>query len=259
MEKILNYSFSIISGLAFIIAIYCTRQISNIKSISDQTIGILKQININNIKDTSTTINIKELNAKIADMQFQQESYTEMLGRQSDWFILYVTILFGLFGLIGFGYFISKVKKVKKECDDTIATQKKDYRMHLKDFTDLKVKIFDNIGNVYLLLSESMTTDFSMAFKFRINSIEHFLFSYEISKSKYRIETVKANLEYAIQIISEIEKNNDSINLFSRDMKIYGKELINVLKKVMEIDDKNIESHCSDCIYKINFYSKQKT
>lgn len=77
--------------------------------------------------------------------QFQEEYYINQLGIQSDWMILYTTLIFGIIGLIGFGFFRTHRDEVEKQIDSLDSRLSNSHASHKKqvedDISDLKFKI----------------------------------------------------------------------------------------------------------------------
>ena len=95
--------------------------------------------------------NIDSLNKVIVNYKLQQESYTEMLNRQSDWFIVYVTLLFFILGLFGFVVSNKAVADVKRKNSKDYSKQQKIQNEFIKEFNELKIDVYRGMTNIALL------------------------------------------------------------------------------------------------------------
>ena len=86
-------------------------------------------------------MNKSELVKNIEAQAFKEDFYISQIGVQSDWIILYVTILFGIFGVIGYAVFRKEVEDIKSDYTNF----KVEYVNHYNGFSD-KIENFNVCG-----------------------------------------------------------------------------------------------------------------
>lgn len=72
--------------------------------------------------------------------QFKEDFYINQIGIQSDWIILYVTVLFGIFAIVGYTFFFHKMDEMATRIDERIDEQNKEALVHKKDLRDTKLQ-----------------------------------------------------------------------------------------------------------------------
>lgn len=114
-------------------------------SVLEQRLNGMTEI-IKTIEFKTQTANKDSLMTKIRELEFQQDYYTKQLNIQSDWFILYVTVLFGAFAVFGFVVSRQTIADASANYKDAIATQK---NIHDNAIKDLKFLTYKEVGHLH--------------------------------------------------------------------------------------------------------------
>ncbi|MBV6473960.1 MAG: hypothetical protein JPMHGGIA_02258 [Saprospiraceae bacterium] len=109
---------------------------------------------ISNLSDhrIDSTI-IDSLKRKIVDLKLEQETYTKMLDRQSDWFILYVSLLFVIISIFGFIISQKTVSDIKRRNNKDYKRQNEIHAEFVNEFNNLKFEVYDAIAKLNFLES----------------------------------------------------------------------------------------------------------
>ena len=97
---------------------------------------------------TQTQFNKDSLVNELKEGNFREDYYTKQLAMQSDWFILYVTALFGILSIIGFAYFSHEINRTKDYINEKIDDEQKKSMIHRMEFKELKIDHYQALGNI---------------------------------------------------------------------------------------------------------------
>lgn len=196
---------------------------------------------LTSILKTQNSLEKDSLKYQIAELQFQKESYTDMLGRQSDWFIAYVSILFFIFGFFGYTMFIKRVdegiKTVKKELKSNYRNQIKDYELHKKDYLDLKIEVYSGLADFNFLVANENSDAPAQLIKHALISAQYNKLCYDLSNKKEFMSLCISHISMASFNLQEIQQNperfSDDID-FIKDQKGIIIEAIDVISNITE-------------------------
>jgi hypothetical protein len=80
----------------------------------------------------------------------KQQYYLTQLSIQSDWFIVFVTVLFGVFAVVGYGFFVAQTQAIAKQYEE----QKKIQEQHIteveKRFKKVEIKTLMAYSNIVM-------------------------------------------------------------------------------------------------------------
>jgi hypothetical protein len=139
-------TYSIITILAVISVSSLLMNIYNFKNASTNDSRINK---ITEILQKQNWTNKDSITNEVKFLEFKQEYYTQQLGIQSDWFILYVTVLFGVFGIVGYTFFMNQINTITTEANNAIARQEKIHDEHRLEFIELKKDTLKTNSDMY--------------------------------------------------------------------------------------------------------------
>lgn len=126
----------LISSISILLCIWNISNNSTKDARIDQIITILKS-------ETSRSYNRDSLINQLQIHEFKEEYYVSQLGIQSDWLILYVSILFVITGFVGYTSFVNTIHQIDAKVDNAIKEQEKKHSIHVSEFKDMKVQILE--------------------------------------------------------------------------------------------------------------------
>ena len=171
----------------------------------DELIGVVEDVN----KDLrSEALNMARLDSqqrKIAALQIEKESYSQMINRESDRMIYFVTGLFILFSLIGFGVFKLEIFNMKEDNNTQINAAKKNQQDHKdeilgvvenvkKDLLELKATSHDARGMLFWIEADRHAVDNFLFIRNSIAAAHEFKQAYTFSNSQEAINRCRINL-----------------------------------------------------------------
>ena len=192
----------------------------------DELFGIVEDVNKDLRSEALNMANIDSQQRKIAAMQIEKESYSQMINRESDRMIYFVTGLFILFSLIGFGVFKLEIFNMKEDNNGKIDAAKKDQQGHrdeiLKEiekfkteFLDLKLDHLHSSANMWAMASSVHEDLPGFSFWSSVQSAEDNISCSDLKKNtEYGLGVIKANLESAKKHINECQIDPSTFNAF---------------------------------------------
>lgn len=154
---------------------------------------------------------------EISTLKIERQYYSDLIGRESDRFIGYVSILFVILSIIGFVYFVkiieSRINAFESKNQNTYDAQKKDHESHRKEFLHLKLQHSQNSGNMWAIASEVLNNSTASSFWTRIQAVEDFIICAKLKNNpEYNFEVIKSNLNSAKKDIINLQKEPKDFN-----------------------------------------------
>lgn len=204
------------------------------------------------------------LKEKIRSLEYQQMSYSDMLSRQSDWFIAYVSILFFIFGFFGYGLFDHYFKKLLVNNTNLI---RREYHEHYKKFVEhknvyleLEYVVNYNLGNFNAILFERLVNEegYGRGVQYHLEAI---YFSYKAYISKKLGEDLRHLKNIIINFITHLE-SLEPIQVRINN-KYLGDDLVNAtilkMSKIAELDDIETKALVARAVVRLSdLYNKSK-
>lgn len=217
------------------------KSISTLESRMDTSVEIMKSIS-----NSENHTNADSLISKIRDIQFQQDYYTKQLDIQSNWFILYVTVLFGAFAVFGFVVSRQTIADASANYKEAIAVHEQIHRSH--EFELLKLKDLMLLTNASLT---SMSSSINEEFKLIV-------FVHSLMAAKYRSMVSEPRITPEIQnsIIGNIKDVIDSLSGISEEDLIQIKtddfpDILNDIHNISKIKNDEIKLLCASLLTKL--------
>lgn len=227
------------------------------------------EIEVNNFKSILTNIsqtkydtllNIDSLQRIIIDQNIQQETYTEMLDRQSDWFIMYVTILFAIISIFGFVISTKTVSDIKRKNSKENKRQKKIHDELFNELNELKFKLYKALLNISVvnvqLMPDGKTEEAFLEFIEVFDNIRVTLdikpsYDPDYTTTKYLLTFFHSSLDgpKLVPILKQLLIKDNSANL---------RKVINIMQKYLTIKDQNIKDICVKILAHINKVASDK-
>lgn len=162
------------------------------------------------------TATIDSLHRQIDLRDIKQQYYMTQMDIQSNWFILFVTILFGVFAVVGYGFFVAQIQAITHESE----RQKKAQNEHI-----------EKVEKRFKQTQRDILIAHSRASQIRRD---------EFTKNGKYFEAIKSDYEVIglLKTVLELDDNSEDSNVL---MLLALKEYLCHLEKMYEImsDDKN--------------------
>lgn len=224
MEKNSLY-FLIIVCTIILITTLIKDKINYFDSRLNSSLKIIENLNSKINNKSTNLLNSDSLIYLINNDNLQQESYMDMLDRESDWFIAYVSILFVIFGIIGVSFFSYELKVIKEKTHKDIDNYYKNYGIQIEEFLDLKIKLYKIIGSVNASTSmQYFNSSPSISFIASLHGAKFRNLAYdsEISEIKKEERFTISYLENALSALNKIKlEEKEDIIKFRDHIKKY--------------------------------------
>lgn len=241
MKSLSRIAVPILSILAIVLALYCLslgRQ-QNIKI--NESIELSKLIN----NKIGTPTNLDSLKNEIVQLKFEKESYTTHLALMSDWFILFVTVLFGIFFVVGYGVFDNKIAQEKKENE---AAYERINGSHIKfenEFKELKIEHYEYAGNLFVSTAYLLKENQPFAFMMKLRASNFFVLSDRLrGDPSESFDVIKANLIDSENILKELKNKTELFDMFFKDDNNL-KSIEESLNNILLVDNFEIKGLCA--------------
>lgn len=197
------------------------------------------------LKSVVIVINKDSLINQLQIREFKEEYYVSQLGIQSDWLILYISILFVITGLVGYTSFVNTINQIDTKVDNAINEQEKKHALHVNEFRALKIQHFDSVSNISQMASatffkEGLTYE---ALKNGLISVVYKIQAIKISNKKAYNEKLLSlaihNLKSGLDMLNLIRKN-DAFEQFFLEMANYD-ELRPILDEILKFENREIK------------------
>lgn len=207
--------------------------------------------NIESMVNSVDSLNIESIKSQLKEVAIEKAIYLDALGRQSDWFIFYVTILFSILGLIGYGTFKKTINDIKAENNKAITDQ-----AERQNYFEDKIFKLGNVVNaghsqVYELARIQYKDSPAIYFVVCINLAFTYKTAYELNHSGLYIEALRRVLVDSLEVIKKIKENPDFLNDFKRDFGHSHQGFIEHLLSFSVIDNLEIKTLVANVISKL--------
>lgn len=218
----------------------------------DMLFGVVEDVNKDLRSEALNMARIDSQQRKITALQIEKESYSQMINRESDRLIYYVTGLFILLGLIGFGVFKFEIYNMKTDNNNQINEAKANQQSHKdeileiiktfkKEFLELKINHLSNSANMFAVIGEVYKDTVPFSFWAYIQSaaerIECAILDNDI---KYNLTAIISNLDFAKAAIIRLQKNPQEFNNLFTKQKDKLKTAKNGIQAIARTDDEKI-------------------
>mgnify|MGYP001397337721 CR=1 FL=1 len=196
--------------------------------------------------DSST---IDSLRQKITGLRLEQETYTNMLDRQSDWFILYVTLLFVIISIFGFIISQKTVSDVKAKNTKHYNRQKKIHDNLLVEFNELKFIVYTGEANASVTIADVYgKTDFLVYFFHSIRAAAYNAKAISVKREKTDFLTirVKSNLDRAKKAIMALNEQPDLLLKFKTERISEYSTTRDFLRELLSFSNEEVKMMCME-------------
>jgi len=125
----------------------------------NQLFGIVQDVNEGIVLNELKLTNLDSLQSKLISLQIEKEAYSQMVNREADRLIFYVTGLFILLGFLGFGVFKQEMTILNSEYKKRATKNDKKYQAHkkfiLKEIDEFKAD-FNELKSEHLLVEANL-------------------------------------------------------------------------------------------------------
>ena len=215
----------------------------------NESLEILQTIN-NNALDIHNDVD--KLENEIVNLKFEKESYTQHLNILSDWFVLFVSVLFGIFFIVGYRTLENVFKRQAEEIKDSYLKQEELYTHFKLEFSDVKENMYVSMANISTLIGLTYQ-------KFQYNYIYHTAMAsynygkaYEFTKNKSYLKSCKFRI---VEVTSCIKLKNlgDDYNINDEDDIQSLTKMVRHLKEISNLDNE-ISICVSQILTNLNLY-----
>jgi hypothetical protein len=210
---------------------------------------------LNSILESNIDSNkIDSLTKVITSLNLEQESYSEMLNRQSDWFIMYVTQLFFILGLFGFVVSNKAVSDVKKKNSKEYNRQKKVHADLIKELNELKYEVYTGLLRINLL--NLKTTDDA---EIEAGLLEFF----DILENSRKIVVVNSSIDPNFEVLIKFLEFFETIptapkvapvlkDFLTKNNSKNLENIMEIMEKMSFIKNKRVKTLCISIVSQIN-------
>lgn len=229
--------FTFLTCISIILSIVCFSEMISFKSRLKQTNGILQDIlKLDKYKTDELLRN------EIVKLKIEKESYTTILGSQSDWIIAYVSILFIIFGLYGFIVSRNLIKEEGKQYKKKTKKQERVISDHEKVFLDLEWKLLNNAADVSALIAFSFRSENSFKIlSHSTQSASNLMYANKIKNVPNFESRFTALVEMALNALKMIDitiANGKSLDAISTDENMLILE--EIIPKIIEFNSAKV-------------------
>jgi hypothetical protein len=202
------------------------------------------------------------LQKELVYYRVKDDYYSDALSEQSNRFIFYTSILFGIFFVLTWTGFRSQVKSLKKNTKKQIADQFSELEIVSNRIDKIGSGIYGISGNLNTTMGEKYYSErkLELAFyKYMIAGVEHCnadKYYYEKNSKQPDLDSIYYsginNLSLAMEICSDLKERE--IN--KRFWKQYSPALIYHLNQLDDIKDENVTNAVAELRVAINNFSK---
>lgn len=244
-----NYLIMLVGILMFVALFYFFyAQAKSINSRLDLAVNTVENFMVS--KNNDSILKADSLMQQIVRMQAEQIRYSDMVNRETDRLIFFVTILFALFGFVGYGVFRYEMISIHDKINKNNIIQDGKYESHLNKFIELEKIAYLGLGSVCSIISDyNNSTDLFKSLNFSIGAAlqfkRAFLLKQEKVLSERTINNLKNAISYADSIIDKkIQYQGDEFDL---------NEIIklkNALDEISQMDNDKVKSICAEIRFK---------
>lgn len=201
-------------------------------------------------KDSLNLMKLDSLTSQIINMKAEQIRYSEMINRESDRLIYFVTILFGLFGVVGFSIFKYELSAVSDTITKSNIDQDTKYNFHIKKMNELQKLAFVGMGNVCSIISDyNAQHDLYKSYNFSIGAALHFKRAFQLNNDNNFAELTTNNLANANNYIDLIINQNKNYKGNDFDRKEIS-DTKATIDEIAQIDNDKVKVLCTEIRYK---------
>lgn len=121
--------------------------VSSLKSRIENTNDLVKSL----LFSLNDTTNKKELINKVRDLQIEHDYYINQLEIQSDWLILYISLIFAILAIVGFTVSRQAIKDATEKYDENISRHHDLIATHTASFLEFKKDVNERIAANFAL------------------------------------------------------------------------------------------------------------
>lgn len=240
--------FLIFVGTIILITTLVKDKIDYFDSRLNSSLNIIQDLNSKINNKTTNLINSDSLICLINTNNLEQESYMDMLDRESDWYIAYVSILFAIFAIFGISIFRYELMMIKKQTTKEIEDYHKNYGIHNNEFNDLKIKLYKTISNVHVTTANKYYNSFpAKSFMASLNGAKFRNLAYDLQIKEIKKDEIFtiSNLESALSVLNKIRLQEDIIK-FRHEIKKFEEETEQDFTDLFNAKRNEIKSKCAE-------------
>ncbi|MBL7824159.1 MAG: hypothetical protein JNK69_12195 [Saprospiraceae bacterium] len=247
MEKNSLY-FLIIVGTIILITSLVKDKIDYFDSRLNSSLKIIQDLNSKINNKTTNLTNSDSLICLINTNNLEQESYMDMLDRESDWYIAYVSILFAIFAIVGVSIFRYELMMIQKQTTKEIEDYHKKYGIHNNEFNDLKIKLYKTISNAQASTAKQyLTSSPAISFMSSLNAAKFINLAYDLNiyENKKEEKFTISNLKSAFSVLNKILQQEDIIR-FRQHIKKYEEDIEQDFTDLFNGKRNEVKSKCAE-------------
>ena len=163
------------------------------------------------------SLDVNEFERRLYLEEKKESYYIEQLGRETNYIIFYVSILFAILGIVGYGVFYkaieieslkqeNKINEGLNEFNKALSEFSEEHRKSLKQIDNNQQRLDITIGNVFSIASEFIKNDDHQKFIFCLSAVKYFCnsISYEgVLGGHEIIDSVHVLLKDIIKLIDQ--------------------------------------------------------
>jgi len=160
----------------------------------------------------------------------KEEYYLTQMDVQSNWFILYVTILFGVFALVGYSVFKYELQSIEDKNQAKQMENQEHFSKFEKRFKELEIDLRTGLGETYkisAIMNQGSRIDFAI---FMIQSCYHYLKGIQLSGSDYFQTIVMSPIKVVLENVESLKKDE----IFTKDTHPFTQIELTGLNEVLE-------------------------
>ena len=251
-------------------------KISYYDSRLDQFLSMINDLNTNQKAEALNWATNSKLQNEITALKLEKETYNQMINRESDRMVLYVSILFAIFGIVGLtvsnrisqhikedyiknnSEYETKYRKIRFNQNRFNKKIISDFITHKNEINDLQIDYLQTSGNMWVISSSIFEGLPAFRFWSRLNAIEYFIKCAELRKDKeHNFIIIKSNLESLRENISELKKQPELfIEFYEEDSDNKLRTSIMAFNTIIKFENEIISKIGVDIFSTFNFLVK---
>lgn len=126
----------------------------------------------------------------------KQQYYLTQMSIQSDWFIIFVTVLFGVFAIVGYGFFVAHTQALAKQYKEQKKIQEEHFRQFNERFKKTEADIFRVVSGSTIFQGNYCTEKgaYRSALKLYMDAAGFLFHIKELDESEESINTVNTSI-----------------------------------------------------------------